>query len=165
MFDRFTCSRKALATAAVALLLPIAAQAGTASTTFNVTATVLATCGVSATNVAFGNYGSGQVDATGTISVSCTNLAAYTVELDAGTGSGATIASRRMTGPSNQTLAYTLYHDAARSLLWGTTSGLQSVVGIGNGAAQALTVYGRIPSAQYPGAGSYSDTITVTVTY
>lgn len=146
-------------------LLTSAVHAATVSTTFNVTATVIATCSVSATNVAFGNYGSAQLDATGTISVSCTSLAPYVVELDAGTGSGATIASRRMTGPSSQTLTYSLYSDASRAVLWGTTAGLQSVAGVGNGATQSLTVYGRIPAAQYPGAGSYSDTITVTVTY
>jgi len=39
------------------------------------------------------------------------------------------------------------------------------VAGTGTGAAQNLTVYGRIPASQFPGAGSYSDTVVVTLTY
>ena len=39
------------------------------------------------------------------------------------------------------------------------------VSGTGNGSAQAITVYGQIPAAQYVTPGSYTDTITVSVTY
>jgi len=150
---------------ALAGVTPHAAWAASTTTTFNVTATVVATCTVSATNVAFGNYGSTQLDSTGAVSIACTNLAPYTIELDAGAGSGATVAARKMTGPSSQTLGYSLYQDASRTLLWGTTAGSNSVAGTGNGATQSLTVYGRVPATQYPTAGSYTDTVTVTVTY
>ena len=155
--------REALLVACLAC--PAAAFGATATTSFTVTATVVATCAVSAGNLGFGNYATTVLDATTTISVTCTNLTPYLVELDAGIGSGATVAARRMTGPSSETLSYSLYQDAGRLLVWGPTSALQSVAGTGNGAAQTLTVYGRVNASQSPQAGSYADTITVTVTY
>jgi len=37
---------------------------------------------------------------------------------------------------------------------------------VGNGLSQDMTVYGKIPKNQkYAAAGSYSDTITITLTY
>ena len=145
--------------------LPVAANAATATTTFSVTATVLATCAVSATPVVLGNYSGSQLDGTGTISVLCTNATTYTVALDAGVGVGATVSVRKMTGPSSQTLNYSLYHDAGRSSVWGSTVGTDTSAGAGSGLAQSITVYGRIPATQAPNAGAYSDTVTVTVAY
>jgi spore coat protein U-like protein len=147
------------------LCSPAASSAATASATFNVTAAVVPTCLVSASTVAFGSYNGAQVDANGSVNVTCTNLAPYSVELDTGTGSSATIAVRKMTGPAGQTLTYGLYHDASRATVWGGLAGLQAATGVGNGAAQTLTVYGRVFGAQVPAAGAYSDTITVTVNY
>jgi spore coat protein U-like protein len=144
---------------------PGAVLAATAGTTFNVTANVVAACTVSASNVAFGSYTAVQLDGSGSISVNCTNQSPYTVELDVGGGSGATMANRKMNGPSNHTLTYSLYQDSSRTTVWGSVAGTQAVAGTGSGTAQALTVYGRIPASQTPVAGSYTDTITVTVTY
>jgi spore coat protein U-like protein len=48
---------------------------------------------------------------------------------------------------------------------WGNTVGTDTVAGTGNGAAQALTVYGQIAAGLYVTPGSYTDTITATVTY
>ncbi|MBD3828781.1 MAG: spore coat U domain-containing protein [Stenotrophomonas sp.] len=148
-----------------ACLMPGAAQAATATTTFQVTATVLATCQVSATPLAFGNYAGSQTDATSTISVTCTNGTAYNVGLDAGTADGATVTTRKMTGPGGALLGYALYSDSARITNWGNTVGTDTVTGTGTGLAQTLTVYGRIPAGSMPTPGAYADTITVTVTY
>ena len=62
-------------------------------------------------------------------------------------------------------LSYAMYTDSARSVNWGQTIGTDTVVGTGNGASQALTVYGSVPAGQYVAPGAYSDTITATVTY
>ncbi len=157
----------ALLCGAAVLAVP-AAIAATTSTTFNVTANVVATCAVTATNLAFGNYDAAlgtPVDATSTVNVTCTNGHGYTVDLNAGTGSGATVAVRRMTNGGN-TLDYSMYTDAARTTVWGDgTLSTSTQAGTGNGAAQALTVYGRIPTGQFVTAGAYSDTVTATVTY
>jgi spore coat protein U-like protein len=143
------------------------ALAATSTTTFQVTATVLSVCGVSATNLAFGNYDASSGtpnDASSTVTATCTNGETYDVGLDVGTGAGATYAVRRMTNGGN-TLDYSLYQDAARTTVWGETIGVDTVAGVGNGAAQNLTVYGRIPINQYVASGAYTDTITVTLTY
>jgi spore coat protein U-like protein len=130
------------------------------------TATINANCLVSATNLNFGSTSSlaSNVDATSTVTVQCTNSTAYTVALNAGTGTGATITVRKMTSGAH-TINYSLYTDSARSILWGngTTGVTQS--GTGSGNQQVYTVFGRIPPQSSPIPGSYSDTITVTVTY
>jgi spore coat protein U-like protein len=66
-------------------------------------------------------------------------------------------------------LEYNLYRDAGYSQIWGNGTGgsytvNDSILIIG---AKNHTVYGRIPLSTQRGAmvGSYSDSITVTVTY
>lgn len=143
------------------------AYAATATTTFTVSATIAATCIInSAGNLNFGAQGvlSANVDQTSTISVQCTNTTPYTVGLDPGTGSGATVAVRKLTN-GGATINYSLYSDSGRSTVWGETVSTDTVAGTGNGAAQSLTVYGRIPAQTTPAPNTYSDTITVTVTY
>jgi spore coat protein U-like protein len=144
---------------------PNEATAATTTSTFQVTATVVATCTVASTDLAFGNYTAVQADQTSTITVTCTNSTPYTVALGAGTFASATPTTRRMTGPAGATLAYSLYRDAARTLNWGQTVGTDTASGTGNGAAQAITVYGRIAAGQFVAPGAYADTITVTLTY
>jgi len=159
----------AAAGAAFASAVPDAAVAGTQSTTMGVTATVTANCTISATPVAFGSVDTlsgANVDANGTVTVSCTNGAPWTLSADAGGGSGATMAVRRMTFGAN-TLNYTIHTTAGHGTVWGNgTSSTATIGGTGTGAAQTVTVYGRIFSGQtgVP-AGSYSDTVNVTVTY
>lgn len=157
-------ARAAAAILLVAGFIPVAAQAATATTTFAVTATVLSTCLISATPLAFGNYTGAQTDATSTLSVTCTNTTAYNVGLDAGQATGATVTTRAMQNGTN-TLGYALYSDTARSVNWGNTVPTDTVAGTGSGIAQTLTVYGRIPAGSLPAPGAYADTITATVTY
>lgn len=136
-----------------------------ATTSFTITATVQARCAVTATDLAFGNYSGALLNGTSTITATCTKTTAYNVGLNAGTGTGATVTNRKMTGPSSATLNYSLFRNTTRTLNWGNTVGTDTVAGTGSGAAQTLTVYGSVPAAQYVRPGSYSDTITVTLTY
>ncbi|SEE19677.1 Spore coat protein U (SCPU) domain-containing protein [Rhizobiales bacterium GAS188] len=143
------------------------AQAATATTTFAVQLTITASCIInSASTLNFGSSGviSGNVDGTSTIQVQCTNTTPYSVGLDAGTGSGATVAARKMTNGTN-TITYSLYSDAGRTTVWGNTIGTNTVAGTGNGAPQSYTVNGRVPAQTTPAAALYTDTITVTVNY
>ena len=94
------------------------ADAATATTILPVTATVLATCIVVATPLIFGNYSAAQVDAQAALTVTCTLGTPFVVRLDAGAGAGATIAARQLSFGAN-TLAYSLYRDAARTQNWG----------------------------------------------
>src|SRR5215472_12370854 len=114
--------------------------ANPATTTFQVSATVLKNCTVAATNVAFGNYTptAGPVAANGTVSVKCTKNTAFTVSLDKGTtGDGA-----------GDSLQYNLYTTSGFANVWGDgtgTSVTQGGTGAGLGTAVALTVYGNLP--------------------
>jgi spore coat protein U-like protein len=64
-----------------------------------------------------------------------------------------------------EVINYSLYSDSGRTTNWGNTVGTDTVAATGNGSAQAYTVYGRIPPQTTPAPGTYTDTITVTVTY
>ena len=67
-----------------------------------------------------------------------------------------------MIGPASSTLSYSLHSDAAQ-----TSNRVRpgTVSGTGNGATQATPVYGRVADNQYKNPGSYTDTITATLTY
>jgi spore coat protein U-like protein len=145
-----------------------ASISGTGITTvtaqFSVTATIVKDCTVSATNLAFGNYTGALNSSTSTVSVTCTSTTTYTVGLSAGLATGATVTNRSMQNGS-ALLHYGLYSNSGHTTNWGNTSATNWVSGTGNGAAQPLTVYGQIPAIQYVKPGSYTDTITVSVTY
>lgn len=155
--------------AALACLLlaanPKNAAPATATTTFAVTADIGVNCIISATDLVFGDYTGVVSNSTSTVSVTCTNTAIYTVGLSAGSGVGATVTTRAMTGPSAAQLHYSMYSDSAMTKNWGNTVGTDTVSGVGTGSAQALTVYGQIPAGQFPNAGGYADMITATVTF
>jgi len=143
------------------------AFAATATATTAVSATVQSTCLITAGSMAFGTYTGVQADSTATISVTCTNTTPYTIGLNAGLGvtPTATVTTRHMTGPAAANLNYGLYSDAGRANNWGLTPGTDTVAGTGNGAAQPLTLYGRVAAAQFVAPGAYTDTVTATVTY
>jgi spore coat protein U-like protein len=141
------------------------AVAATATTTFGVTATVQATCLVSATTLAFGTYTGAVATSTSTVSVTCTNTTPYNIGLSAGLATGATVTTRKMTGPASALLGYALFSDSLRTVNWGQTIGTDTVTGTGNGAAQPITVYGQATAGQFVAPGVYNDTITATVTY
>ncbi|TIN25917.1 MAG: spore coat protein U domain-containing protein [Mesorhizobium sp.] len=130
------------------------------------TATINANCNVSATNVNFGSVGvlASNVDSTGSVTVRCTDATPYNIGLGAGTGSGATVASRKMTS-GIRTVTYSLYSDTGRTTVWGNTIGTNTASGTGTGLDQAYTVYARAPAQTTPAPGTYTDTIVVTVTY
>ena len=137
----------------------------TVTTTLNVQATVVKDCIVSATALAFGNYTGALAQTTSTVTVTCTNTTTYTVGLSAGLASGATVTTRQMgiTQPAGG-LNYSLSHIGYGGTNWGNTTG-SWVAGTGTGVAQPLTVYGQVAAGQHPTPGSYTDTITATVTY
>jgi spore coat protein U-like protein len=152
-----------------ACLFPLTAIAfaGTTTTTFNTQMAIAAACTInSASALNFGTQGmlAANVDQSSTIQVICTNTTPYTIGLDAGTGSGATVATRKLFSGGN-TVNYTLYSDAAHTTVWRNTVSSDALAAAGTGSAQSFTVYGRVPPQAAPAPGSYSDTITVTVMY
>ena len=135
-----------------------------------VNATVTANCTLTTDPVAFGNVDvtSGQaVQGTGSISVTCTNGTAWTAAADAGAGSGADLATRKMADGADL-LNYRLFTDSGRTQVWGdgAEGATATFSDSGTGTAQVKTVYGLIPAGQtgVP-AGNYADTVQVTVSY
>lgn len=166
--SRFKNAAAGLAVLGAGLLLPSGAAAQTSTGQLRVTLAVQAECKLTSTSdLAFGTTGVIQsaVAATGTIGLQCTNTTPYSIGLNAGTGSGATVAARRMTSGSGAHITYEIYRDSARTLIWGDTVNSNTVSGTGNGAVQTVTVFGRVPVQTTPAAGTYTDTVTVTVTY
>jgi spore coat protein U-like protein len=121
---------------------------------------------VSTNTLNFGtqNILTANVDVQANFSVQCTNTTPYNIGLNAGSTAGGTIATRLMTSGA-ATVQYRMYSDAARTVNWGNTVGTDTVSGTGNGSAQALTVYGRVPVQATPAPATYNDTVTVTITY
>lgn len=153
---------------AAALAPCTAYAAGSDTDSFEVTATVLASCDVTADDLEFGDYdpiAAANLDAETALSVTCTNGTSYHVGMSVGSGAGASMATRRMTktdGP--QTLSYVLYQDSQRSVLWGNTGG-DRMSATGDGTPDLIHVYGRVPMQQAAPAGDYTDTIVVTVSW
>jgi spore coat protein U-like protein len=134
-------------------------------TTFTVTATVPATCTVSASALNFGNYSGSLINASSVITANCTNLTVFNIGLSAGTATGATVTTRKMTSPASANLNYTLFRDSARTLNWGNTVGTDTLVAQANGSAVQYSVFGRMAAGQSGNPALYSDTIIVTITY
>ncbi len=144
------------------------ASAATATADMSVSATVVASCSVSAGALAFGSYSGSAVTSSAALSVTCTNDAPYTIALGAGSGTDATTSARLLTNASDSTstLSYGLYQDSSYATTWGDTTGTDTLAGTGTGAAQAITVYGKIAANQLTAStGTYADTVVVTVNY
>jgi len=114
------------------------------------------------------NFGTGglllaNLDATTLVRPRCTNTTPYQLGLNDGVNaSGAT---RRMKSSAGNYVSYELYRDSGRSQRWGNTQGSDTVAGTGSGSAQSVTIYGRVAPQATPLAGSYADTVTVTIYY
>jgi spore coat protein U-like protein len=132
-------------------------------------------CTVTTAGEAFGNYNPPANVAdltTGTITVTCKGSffanVSYTISLSRGSG---TFASRQMASGANS-LGYNVYSDSAMTTIWGDGTSGTSVVSDSyrfypaTTVTRSYTVYGRIPNNQTAArTGSYSDNLTVTVTF
>ncbi len=139
---------------------------GGVQTPFTVSANVLTTCTVNAADLNFGTSGflTSNVDTTSTISINCNSGLPYTIGLSGGL-SGATNPTLRQMVNGGDQVTYGIYQNAARTIPWGDTIGTNTISSVGTGLAQSFTTYGRVPPQTTPNAGTYSDTIIVTVSY
>jgi len=131
---------------------------------FTVSATVKASCTVSASPMDFGlSTGTinDPIDSAAILSVSCTNGAAYSIGLD--DGQSPTASGRTMTSGTGG-LSYGLFHDAGLSAPWGLAAG-STATGSGSGMTQPLTIYGRVFGGQRATTGLYSDTVVIVIAY
>jgi spore coat protein U-like protein len=151
-----------------AICLASPAGAGTVTDTFDVTLTIQAGCEVSApNNLDFGTVTFLDTARTTTadFSVRCTSGTNGTISLNGGIGSSGSVATRTMESGANS-VNYSLYMTADYATIWGDgTSGTSTYPHSGTGSTTTLPIYGRVPSQTTPTAATYSDTITITVTY
>jgi spore coat protein U-like protein len=143
-----------------------------------VAALAAVSCTVSAIGVAFGTYNplsatpayaNGSVQATCTLTGNTSTAVTLTSSYSAGL-SGNFALRTMLSGAS--TLGYNLYYDAAYTQVRGDGTGGSQTGGATlnltrtNPTQSATgTIYGRIPAGQDVAAGSYADTIVVTITY
>ncbi|MGQ0588201.1 MAG: Csu type fimbrial protein [Sphingosinicella sp.] len=129
-------------------------------------------CTVSATGVMFGAYdprATGPDDGTGAIDIAC-HPSDQSVNIALSTGSSGSFSARRMSSGAAQ-LDYNLYTGTSRTVVWGDGSGGTSTVTLTEGNVSggrrrfSADIFGRIPALQNVPAGSYVDTIVVTVTF
>jgi len=160
-----------------------AAMAASASTTFNVNATVANACTVSATDIDFSTIGTGEVATSGAsgVKVTCTADGTYDVGL-LGTNAGSTTAGAgnlvNLAHGTDTPIPYALFQDAAATTVWGNVPASNTLAGqagcatngvgncTGTGSEQDYQVWAKLGTV--PGTlhvGNYADIVTVTVNY
>jgi len=145
------------------------AQAGTDNTTFAVAVAVNVRCAIAAGSVNFAStYVSGQagdLDADGTITVSCDPGRKVSIKLSQGIypapGSTQNNPLRRMANGANL-LNYNLYEDASRTVVWDDRKNAVRTTRV---YPYTAIIYGRVFGSQSVTPGYYSDTVVGTVNY
>lgn len=141
--------------------------ASTVSTTFTASLTVSSNCVMTATALVFGAYdplSATPNDASSNIAVTCTQTTPYHVRFDKGVH-GSSVTNRKLSDGGINTLNYAIFRDSGRTLNWGETDTVDTTDSTGTGIAQSFNMYGRIAALQAIPSGSYSDTVTVTISF
>lgn len=150
------------------LLIVRSVGAATVQTSqFHVALTLQADCSITSSVLSFGAQGvfSNAINQSAALNVTCSNAAPYSIGLDAGNVAGSTVDGRLLESTTGDTVKFQLYKDASRSQIWGNTAGVNALTGVGNGAMQVVPVYGQIGAQGQPTSGSYSATVTATVSF
>ena len=134
----------------------------------------LLACAVGSTNLVFPGYNPFSLlptDITGTITVSCTgtsgDVAGNVIQLSTGNSS---VYTTRVMRSGSLELNYNLFTSPTLSTPWGDgNAGSATVTGAifitNTSATNRYPVYGRIFPGQNLPAGTYSDTITITLSF
>ena len=153
--------------------LSATSYAATATGTMAVSTSVLMSCNISAAAMTFASYDPTATvdnDANASITSTCTAGGAAKITMSQGAniqdGSTDAVPKRAMKtgdGEAGQILAYFLYSDNDLTV-WGNTDATGKGV-TGTGSAVTTTVHGQIPKQQAVTAGTFTDTVAVTITY
>jgi spore coat protein U-like protein len=126
-----------------------------------VQATVGGECSVTGATLDFGSYSGTEKDVDVPISFNCNSPSNVIIQLDGGT-TGDPNGRQMFNADNTGNINYQLHQTAARNKIWG---GLpieaQTFNGVTSGNPQ---VFGRILGSQTPPAGSYTDTVLITLT-
>jgi spore coat protein U-like protein len=132
-------------------------------------------CAISTTGVAFGAYdpqspapllGAGRIDMRCSDDIDSEGHGGGDKKIELSTGHSGSYATREMRSGSSS-LDYNLYTDASRTGVWGDgRHGTDSVkVHPEKSESLSVNVYGRIPAGQNVRAGTYTDTLIVTIEF
>jgi spore coat protein U-like protein len=102
--------------------------------------------------------------ATGSLGFKCSNGVPITIDLGNG---GNVVGGLRGMANTGNVLAYQIYSDTNRTVVWGTgLTGGQIVNSSGTGAATSVTMYGRIPAGTTTVIeGAYQDIVVATLNF
>ena len=164
----------------VSLLACTKVQALTVDTSFDVTANVVNGCSLGGSGSGGANFGTinfgtmptvlSNIDVAsssgaGSIIVTCSPGASITLALDYGLHNGNSSFRYLSNESGTAKLAYQLYRDSSYNQVWATDS-LAYTISSFPEITQTYTVYARLFSTPtMPAVGTYTDTITVTLTY
>lgn len=158
--------RRGLAALGTGTVISIGAASWAATSTGNltVTATVSNSCSIATSALDFSllNVGAATNEATaGEVEVTCTaSQTGTTVTIDGGQHVSA---GQRRLESGGSFVPYNIYTDAGRSSAVAENGAIYSG-NISAATPQTIMVYGQVPSGTYV-AGSYTDVVTVTLTY
>ncbi len=129
-------------------------------------------CIVTAPNLSFGPYDglSGAAGSTsGTAVITCNEAPPPTVTLEIGPSgvSGGFFPRQMQQQGGSDRLAYNFYASAGSGAVWGDGTGgtVTSSARVNKGKPWVVTIYGRMPAGQDVSAGSYSDTVAITINF
>ncbi len=163
-----------LSATTAAMVAATAASAATQTGSIGVTASVGSNCVVSTTPIAFGAYDPAAATAlngTGTVALVCTTGATPAIAVDLGTN--ASSGQRRLTSGAN-TLNYNVFRPGtnaagaacAYTTAYDTVAPGFALTAAPSTASRSYNICGQIPALQAGAVtGSYTDTLTVTVTF
>ncbi len=150
----------ALGSMALAVAGPAHAQGTSAA--IPVSLSVEQSCRVQASPLAFSGTSGTILAAQSEVAVGCTADTGVSVALD--DGRNAVGATRRLADETGGFVPYAIFVDSAGTRAWG--AGEAAVTGtVAGGADLRLTAYGRVATDRLPAAGTYRDTVTVTVSF
>jgi spore coat protein U-like protein len=119
------------------------------------------TCNPTSSGIAFGTFSGSQITIVGSIALNCVGSSGSSYTLTLSTGGSGSFSTRKVKNGAT-TLSYNLYSDAAFTQIWGDGSAGTSV---SNGSpVTSVSVYAKLPSQTKPAPGTYTDTITASLT-
>ncbi|HAS54936.1 MAG: hypothetical protein A2X56_06495 [Nitrospirae bacterium GWC2_57_13] len=125
-------------------------------------------CSVSTTSIVFGVYdvfAPAPLASTGSATITCDKNAAVTISMSASAVSGMFVPRQMKLTTGADLMAYNIYTDATYAVVLGDgTAGTQTMsASAKKNTPLSVTIFGNIPPLQNLSAGTYADTLTVTI--
>lgn len=166
-------ARRAVAAVAMSglavVMWPVTLDGQVGAAGFTAGATVMRSCDIQTSPLAFGDYdplvqqATQPLDREASVILTCTKGTAATIGLSA--GQHAAGSARNMSNGS-AVLRYDLFSNANRTQPWGDASANQVDTGEApNDAPRSFIVFGRIPPGQDIPIGTYTDSVVATVQF